>query len=118
MSALRRRLTAKRPEPYLALVAAAFLAVALDASRAPGQQWSARAYVAAVRGYQHYGRPLTNRVIACRYRPTCSEYSAEAVRRFGLAAGLRLSLRRLLACRGDVAMGSPDPVPALPAAVP
>jgi putative membrane protein insertion efficiency factor len=35
---------------------------------------------------------------ACRYRPTCSEYMAQAVEKYGVAKGVGLGLRRLLRC--------------------
>ncbi len=35
---------------------------------------------------------------SCRYLPTCSEYSIEALKKFGLAKGVYLSLKRILSC--------------------
>ena len=35
---------------------------------------------------------------SCRYLPTCSEYSIEALRTYGFFKGLFLSLRRILSC--------------------
>ena len=35
---------------------------------------------------------------SCRYLPTCSEYSIEALKTFGLFRGLALSLKRILSC--------------------
>jgi len=34
----------------------------------------------------------------CRFYPTCSEYMAEAVRRYGAARGVWLGCKRLLRC--------------------
>ena len=34
----------------------------------------------------------------CVFYPTCSEYTREAIRKFGLAKGTFLGLRRLLRC--------------------
>ena len=46
----------------------------------------------------------------CRFVPTCSEYAAEAVERFGAAKGSWLALRRILRCRPGGGWGY-DPVP-------
>ena len=35
---------------------------------------------------------------SCRYLPTCSEYSIEALRTYGFSKGLVLSLKRILSC--------------------
>ena len=35
---------------------------------------------------------------SCRYLPTCSEYSIEAIKSFGLIKGLYISLKRILSC--------------------
>ena len=35
---------------------------------------------------------------SCRYLPTCSEYSIEALKTFGLFKGLSLSLKRIMSC--------------------
>ena len=35
---------------------------------------------------------------SCRYLPTCSEYSIDALKTFGLGKGLFLSIKRILSC--------------------
>lgn len=47
---------------------------------------------------------------ACRYVPSCSEYSAEAVARHGIIRGALLAGWRLLRCN-PFARGGFDPVP-------
>ena len=56
-----------------------------------------RALVAAVRGYQRVVSPLTPP--ACRYAPTCSQYAAEAISRFGVLYGGALALWRIARCQ-------------------
>jgi len=47
---------------------------------------------------------------SCRYTPTCSEYSQEAVMRFGVIKGGWLSIKRILSCHPWGNSGY-DPVP-------
>ena len=35
---------------------------------------------------------------SCRYLPTCSEYSIEALKTYGFVKGLLLSLKRIMSC--------------------
>ncbi len=35
---------------------------------------------------------------SCRYFPTCSDYSIESLKSYGLFKGLYLSLKRILSC--------------------
>ena len=35
---------------------------------------------------------------SCRYMPTCSEYSIDALKEFGLLKGSFLSIKRILSC--------------------
>jgi uncharacterized protein len=48
---------------------------------------------------------------ACRFTPTCSVYSIEALQTHGAATGSYLTLRRLVRCHPGCA-GGHDPVPA------
>ncbi|MDP3259420.1 MAG: membrane protein insertion efficiency factor YidD [Thermodesulfovibrionales bacterium] len=46
---------------------------------------------------------------SCRFVPTCSEYSAEAIERYGAVKGSYLSLKRILRCH-PFHNGGYDPV--------
>jgi putative component of membrane protein insertase Oxa1/YidC/SpoIIIJ protein YidD len=110
MPAMWQRLI-RRPEPYLAVVFAVVALAVADCTREPRIQVTSECWVNAVHVYQRFGRPLTNRFIRCRFRPTCSEYSAQAVAKFGTARGLVMTFRRLTSCRAKVPLGTLDPVP-------
>ena len=49
-----------------------------------------------IKGYKYLISPLLGQ--SCRYFPTCSEYSIEALKTFGFFKGLYLSLKRILSC--------------------
>ncbi|HEX29469.1 TPA: membrane protein insertion efficiency factor YidD [Candidatus Poribacteria bacterium] len=49
-----------------------------------------------MRGYQIFISPLFPP--SCRFYPTCSQYSVEAISKYGLIKGGWLSLKRLSRC--------------------
>ena len=49
-----------------------------------------------IKGYKYLISPLLGQ--SCRYLPTCSEYSIEALKEFGLIKGGFISLKRILSC--------------------
>ena len=108
MSTLRKRL--KHPGTYLALLVLAAGLIVLDGLRLPDQQLTGPVYVALVHMYQKGGRPLLEGRVRCRFQPTCSEYSIEAVRRHGFTRGIGLTIERLWRCRNAVRLGTLDPV--------
>ena len=46
--------------------------------------------------YKYLVSPLIGQ--SCRYLPTCSEYSIDALKTFGFFKGLLLSMKRILSC--------------------
>ncbi|MER7007756.1 membrane protein insertion efficiency factor YidD [Dactylosporangium sp. NPDC000555] len=68
-----------------------------------------RAGMAAIRGYQRFLSPhLPTR---CRQVPSCSDYGLQAVRRYGLVEGSRLTAARIRRCNPSTLRGTVDPVP-------
>ncbi|MBA3061280.1 MAG: membrane protein insertion efficiency factor YidD [Nitrospirae bacterium] len=61
----------------------------------------------AVKLYKYVISPLLPD--SCRFVPTCSEYSAEAIERYGAVKGSYLSLKRILRCH-PFHNGGYDPV--------
>lgn len=109
MSKLRKRL--KQPETYLATLALLVALGLFDSCRRPENQITAHLYIGAVHLYQAVGRPLLQGRIQCRYDPTCSEYSVQAVARHGIRRGLVLTVRRINSCTAAVPLGTAAPVP-------
>jgi uncharacterized protein len=68
----------------------------------------ARVFLALIRGYQVGISPFLPP--ACRYTPTCSQYAADAIRKYGAGRGSWLATRRLLRCHPWGGSGH-DPVP-------
>jgi uncharacterized protein len=73
-----------------------------------GRSWPAAAAVRLIRGYQRVISPALPP--SCRFSPSCSQYTLEAVSRYGLLRGGWLGLRRLARCH-PFHPGGYDPVP-------
>jgi putative membrane protein insertion efficiency factor len=59
-----------------------------------------------------YRRHLSARLpIRCPYRPSCSAYGYEAIKRYGMIQGTRIILHRLSRCSHSVVPGTRDPLP-------
>ncbi len=64
--------------------------------------------VRAIRFYQNKLSPL--KPACCRFVPTCSEYAATAVERYGAVKGSWMAAKRIARCQ-PFARGGYDPVP-------
>ena len=60
-----------------------------------------------IKCYKFLISPLLSQ--SCRYLPTCSEYSIEALRTYGFFKGIFLSIKRILSCH-PWGRGGFDPV--------
>ena len=91
-----RRRTARL---VLAAAALATVLLAVDVSRAPGRQVTARAARAAIHLYQRSASPVLSRLgVRCRFQPTCSAYFIEAVQKYGAVRGAWRGLKRIGRC--------------------
>ena len=70
-----------------------------------------RLLIAALRLYKRWVSPLLGQ--RCRFVPTCSEYSMEAIQRFGALRGSWMTARRLSRCH-PLCPGGHEPVPPRP----
>ena len=73
-----------------------------------GASLAARPLILLVKGYRLLLSPWLGS--ACRFEPTCSAYSIQALQVHGAAAGSYLTLRRLARCH-PWCEGGHDPVP-------
>lgn len=67
-----------------------------------------RLLILLVRAYQYLISPLLPP--SCRYLPSCSEYTVEALKKHGAVKGAWLALKRIGRCRPGCP-GGHDPVP-------
>ena len=64
--------------------------------------------VIIIKLYQFVISPLTP--TSCRYSPTCSQYSLEALKKYGVIKGVSLTFKRLIKCHPWGGSGY-DPIP-------
>ena len=70
----------------------------------------ARLAIWLVRRYQQNISPVIGGRAACRFTPTCSEYTATAIAKYGVFRGVYMGIKRILRCRPGGGCGY-DPVP-------
>lgn len=66
-----------------------------------------RFLVILIRLYQKFLSPLKGQT--CRFYPSCSEYSAQAIQKYGLTKGSWKAIKRILKCH-PFHPGGHDPV--------
>jgi putative membrane protein insertion efficiency factor len=67
-----------------------------------------KAVLFLIRGYKTLLSPVLGQ--HCRYHPSCSMYTYEAIEKYGLLKGMILGTKRLLRCH-PFRPGGVDPVP-------
>ena len=65
-------------------------------------------FLLIIRGYQRFISPLLGS--NCRFYPSCSQYSYDAIERHGSIAGIWLGIKRIAKCH-PFHPGGFDPVP-------
>ena len=70
---------------------------------------AAQVFIAAIRTYQRFVSPSLP-AGTCRFSPSCSEYAAQAIAKYGAARGGVMAAKRLGRC-GPWHPGGHDPVP-------
>ena len=53
-------------------------------------------FIIPIKIYQLLLSPFIGK--SCRFEPTCSSYSIESIKRYGVIKGVSLSLKRILKC--------------------
>ena len=100
---------------WLALLLLVIVALIFDLTRAPERQLAARGFLFAVDVYQAtLSRAMPSLGVNCRFHPTCSQYTEQAVRNCGLAEGLRFGAWRILRCGPWTEAGTDEPPPVCP----
>ncbi|HET6244722.1 MAG: membrane protein insertion efficiency factor YidD [Bacteroidetes bacterium] len=65
-------------------------------------------FILLIKGYRIFISPYTTP--SCRYTPTCSEYSIQALKKHGTFKGIYLTIKRLISCNPWGGSGY-DPIP-------
>ncbi|NLW45994.1 MAG: membrane protein insertion efficiency factor YidD [Firmicutes bacterium] len=61
-----------------------------------------------ITGYRKFISPFLPK--SCRFYPTCSEYTFQAVKKYGVKRGLSLGIKRIIRCN-PFNEGGYDPLP-------
>jgi putative membrane protein insertion efficiency factor len=109
---VRPTVTARRVWLILIVAIALPVGAICDWTRPPREQLSVILYQKMVIcGYRTLLQSLSDRFVQCRFEPTCSAYSEEAMRLHGFPKGFWLTTARLFRCMPWVPVGTRDPVP-------
>ncbi|HEY0593709.1 MAG TPA: membrane protein insertion efficiency factor YidD [Thermoanaerobaculia bacterium] len=102
----------KVPLPAAILLGAATLlagVAAHDAAVPVSREISTRTAIFAIERYRAWVSPRLEGKVRCRFRPTCSAYGLESVRRYGALRGGWRAAKRIARCTSATPMGTVDP---------
>jgi putative component of membrane protein insertase Oxa1/YidC/SpoIIIJ protein YidD len=89
----------RRRRILLAAALVSSLLLALDLTRPPARQLSARALLCGISLYRAHGSVWTRRLgVRCRFEPTCSRYAQVVIARDGALVGSMRAGWRILRC--------------------
>ena len=100
-------------QPRLARIVVLAAAIALgpilvhDSLVPRDQEWSTTAALTAIRGYQRFISPWLG--VRCRFKPSCSLYGYESIRKHGVVVGSAKTAWRILRCNPFTTFGTYDP---------
>ena len=88
----------------------ALLVIAIHDFAAPhGRGFAARGTLFAIDEYRAHVSPHLRGRVTCRFRPTCSAYGREAIRKYGFAKGTAKTAWRVAKCGPWTSKGTVDP---------
>ena len=100
----------RRRRIALALGLLLALLLAIDWTRPPRRQVSARALLGAIHLYQATLSPRMPALgVRCRFTPTCSHYAQGAIRKYGALRGTARAAWRVARCGPWTPQGTYDP---------
>lgn len=68
-----------------------------------------RFVIKLIKFYQKYIRGLNSKDIGCKFYPTCSDYTIQAIEKYGTVKGIVKGIWRILRCN-PFSKGGYDPV--------
>jgi putative membrane protein insertion efficiency factor len=95
---------------FLIILVVVAVLLAIDFTRPPRHQLTARLLVGSIHAYQATFSKLMPKVgVRCRFRPTCSHYGEGAIRKYGTLKGIGKTVWRIARCGPWTPQGTYDP---------
>ena len=83
-----------------------------DLFRPPDEQITAKIALKMISLYRKYGSGVASKLGGrCKFTPTCSEYAAEAIEKYGILEGGWMATKRLAKCTPWSKSSGYDPLP-------